>query len=100
MAHCDNLSYFLSECKKFVFNIEQYAGDDPLRPWYDYLRWYDEKFHIDFSQETIFVDILTACLCKFENDKRYKQDRRFIKLFVKFVSITWIRSLFLLSVCS
>lgn len=83
---CDNLSYFLSECRKFVYNIEQYKGDDPLVPWYDYLQWCDDNFHIDFTRETIFVHILTACLCKFENDGRYKQDRRFIKLFVKFVS--------------
>lgn len=84
----DNLSYFLSECQKFVCNIEQYEGDDPLLPWYNYLRWFDENFAIDFEHETIFVHILTACLCKFENDERYKQDRRFIKLFIKFVS--WI----------
>lgn len=82
----DKLSYFLSECKKFVYNIEQYTGDDPLSPWYDYLQWFDDNFHIDFKQETIFVHLLTACLFKFENDKRYKQDRRFIKLCVKFVS--------------
>lgn len=83
----DNLSLFLSECQKFVCNIEQYTGDDPLSPWYNYLQWFDENFTIDFKRETIFNLILTACLCKFENDERYTQDRRFIKLFVKFVSV-------------
>lgn len=83
----DSLNDFLSECQKFVADIEQYLGDDPLLPWYKYLQWIDENFSIDFKHETIFDHILTACLCKFENDERYKQDRRLIKVFIKFVSI-------------
>lgn len=83
----DNLNSFLSECQKNVDSIEKYTGFDPLAPWYQYLQWIDENFTIDFKHETIFDHILTACLCKFEQDERYKQDRRFIKLFIKYVSI-------------
>lgn len=76
---------FLSECQKNVCAIEQYTGSDPLAPWYRYLEWIDENFSIDFKHETIFDFVLATCLCKFEHNERYKQDRRFIKLFI-FVS--------------
>lgn len=82
----DNYQYFVLECKKYVNEIEKYSGGDHLAPWYSYLLWMEENFIIDFNKETIFDQILAACLCQFENDERYKQDRRLIKLFIKFVS--------------
>lgn len=83
----NNLNDFLSECQKHICKIEQYLGDDPLALWYQYLQWIEENFIIDFAHETIFEHILTACLSKFENDERYKQDRRFTKLCIKYVSV-------------
>lgn len=82
----DDFGKFVSICKKFVNLIQNYEGNDPLAPWYDYLLWFEENFVIDFKQESIFDQILAACLCRFENEERYKQDRRLIKLFIKFVS--------------
>lgn len=83
----DNYQRFVLECKKYVNEIEKYSDDDRLAPWYSYLLWMEENFIIDFKKETVFDQILAACLCQFENDERYKQDRRLIKLFIKFVSI-------------
>lgn len=83
---CENLNYFLAECQNYVKAIEKYSGSDPLELWYQYLLWIDENFVIDFKRETIFEIILSACLSTFEKDERYKQDRRLIKLFIKFVS--------------
>lgn len=82
----DSLNDFLIECQKNVKSIETYSGSDPLAFWYQYLLWIDENFVIDFKQETIFDLILSACLSTFEQDGRYKQDRRLIKMFIKFVS--------------
>lgn len=82
----ESLTNFLSECKKYVKSIERYSGPDPLALWYEYLLWMDEHFVIDFKRESIFDLILSACLSTFEQDDRYKQDRRLIKLFIKFVS--------------
>lgn len=83
----DNINSFLSECQVYIRAIEQYSGDDPLALWYQYLQWIEQHFTIDFKHETIFDGILTACLCKFEQDERYNQDRRFVKLCIKYVSI-------------
>lgn len=82
----DNFARFVSKCKEFVKTIENYNGSDPLEPWYDYLLWLDENFVMNSKTETIFDEILAACLCRFEQEQNYKQDRRLIKLFIKFVS--------------
>lgn len=82
----DSYARFVLECKKYVNEIENYSGTDHLAPWYAYLLWLEQNFVIDFDKETIFEQILAACLCQFENDERYNQDRRLIKLFIKFVS--------------
>lgn len=82
----DNFGRFVSECKNFVKAIENYKGTDPLAPWYEYLLWMEENFVINSKQDTIFDEILANCLCRFEHEERYKQDRRLIKLFIKFVS--------------
>ncbi|XP_055297911.1 uncharacterized protein LOC129566204 [Sitodiplosis mosellana] len=82
----DNFQRFVFECKKYVSEIQNYSGGDRLAPWYAYLLWMEENFIIDLKgKETIFDEILAACLCQFENDALYKQDRRLIKLFIKFI---------------
>lgn len=84
----DNFDNFVSKCKKYVNNIRNYSGDDPLQPWYEYLMWFEENFVVDFEKNTPFEDVLADCLSRFENSEQYKQDRRLIKLFIKFVSNT------------
>lgn len=83
----DNFERFVSKCKKFVEVIENYKGTDPLAPWYEYLLWMEENFVINSKTETIFDEILASCLCRFEHENDYKQDRRLIKLLIKFVSM-------------
>lgn len=76
---------FVEKCAEFAKEIERYSGTDQLDPWYRYLVWLEENYVIDFSAESIFMDILCRCLATFEADERYKQDRRMIKLFIKYV---------------
>ncbi|XP_031628783.1 checkpoint serine/threonine-protein kinase BUB1-like isoform X2 [Contarinia nasturtii] len=83
----DEVKYFVLECKKYVTAIQNYTGDDSLAPWYDYLLWMEENFVIDFQNDTIFHDILAKCLCQYESERKYKQDRRLIKLFIKFIIV-------------
>lgn len=82
----DNFNNFLCECSKYVKAIENYSGSDKLIPWYEYLLWMEENFDIDYRKKTVFEEILGHCLSEFEFDDRYKQDRRLIKMFIKFVS--------------
>lgn len=80
-----NEKRFIKECKKYVAEIERYDGTDPLAPWYRYMLWLEENYDIDFSGESLFMDILCRCLATYEANDRYKQDRRLIKLFIKYV---------------
>lgn len=70
----------------YVKAIENYSGSDPLQPWYQYLLWIDSQFSINYKEDDIVDHILVTCLAKFEQCQRYYQDRRLIKIFIKYVS--------------
>lgn len=65
--------------------IEQYDGDDPLSMWFEYVQWF-EQTNPSNTKPALMNDAIRRCVLKFENDQRYMQDRRFIKLCIKYVS--------------
>lgn len=71
--------------KEYERIIQEYKGDDPLGPWYDYIQWIEQSYPKS-GKETALNELLGKCLSLFENDERYKQDRRMIKLYIKYVS--------------
>lgn len=77
---------FIAECKPFINKIENYSGNNPIEPWYNYLLWLDNRYETPMDESTIFVDILMAFLQQFDCDPKYKQDRRLVKALMKFVS--------------
>lgn len=64
--------------------IQQYDGPDPLQPWYEYICWI-EQTHPASGKQGANNAILLKCIAKFENDERYQQDHRFIKLCMKYI---------------
>uniref|UniRef100_A0AAG5CUH3 Mitotic checkpoint serine/threonine-protein kinase BUB1 n=1 Tax=Anopheles atroparvus TaxID=41427 RepID=A0AAG5CUH3_ANOAO len=64
--------------------IEKYVGDDPLQLWYDYMSWM-EQTNVSSGKPMILEDAVRRCVQKFENDPRYMQDHRFIKLCIKYI---------------
>lgn len=68
---------------QFESNIKAYTGDDPLELWYEYILWLEQSYPKDSAMD----DVLVKCLIKFENEDKYKQDHRMIKLYIKYVSI-------------
>lgn len=75
----------LQTFRRYVAVIEKYNGPDPLQPWFEYFLWIDRTFSINYKQDNIIDDLLVSCLAKFEHLKRYYQDRRLIKIFIKYV---------------
>lgn len=65
--------------------IRNYNGDDPLSVWYNYIEWIEQSFPSG-GKESGLHEVLSKCLLKFENNEKYYQDRRMIKLYIKFVS--------------
>lgn len=76
----------LEQRKEFEKIIETYTGDDPLQPWYDYIVWI-EQMYPKSGKESAWYELVAKCLSLFESDNRYFQDRRMVKLYIKYVSI-------------
>lgn len=71
--------------RRYVSAIEKYNGPDPLQPWFEYFLWIERTFSINYKEDDIIDDLLVSCLAKFEHLKRYHQDRRLIKILIKYV---------------
>lgn len=68
--------------------IETYVGHDPLDNWYNYICWIEQSYPKS-GNESGLNEAVSKCILKFEADMRYRQDRRLIKLFIKYVSCTF-----------
>lgn len=75
----------LEQRRQYELAISQYAGDDPLELWFEYIGWVEQSYPKS-GKESALDDLLKKCLSKFEKDSRYAQDPRFIRLFIKYVS--------------
>ncbi|XP_022230219.2 uncharacterized protein LOC111079363 [Drosophila obscura] len=74
----------LAQRKKMEQEVQTYNGSDPLEPWYTYICWIEQSYPAGGSGSGLQT-VLYQCLTKFEQDERYRQDRRLIKLFIKFM---------------
>lgn len=86
-SHHEMQEQILNQRIEFEKAIKNYQGDDPLELWYEYVSWIEQTYPKS-GKETALIDIIAKCLQEFENDERYKQDRRMIKIFIKYVSST------------
>lgn len=75
---------YFSPCSAHEVAIAEYNGDDPLEPWYDYICWIEQSCPKS-GKESSLDKVITQCIQNFENDERYRQDRRMIKIYMKFI---------------
>ena len=66
--------------------IKNYMGDDPLENWYEYISWVEQSYPKS-GHDSPMAKLLQQCLTNFEKEVKYHQDRRFIRLWINFVSI-------------
>ncbi|CAH2071152.1 unnamed protein product, partial [Iphiclides podalirius] len=64
--------------------IRQYQGMDPLEPWFNYIQWVEQSYP-KHGHEGHIDKLIKDCLQLFEKDERYYQDRRLVKLWIKYV---------------
>ncbi|VVD05107.1 unnamed protein product [Leptidea sinapis] len=64
--------------------IKQYQGPDPLDPWFNYIQWVEQSFP-KHGHEGHMDELIKDCLQLFEKDERYFQDRRLVKLWIKYI---------------
>lgn len=70
----------------FEEKIQAYVGEDPLDNWYNYISWVEQSYP-KHGHEGNLVALLEDCVAKFENDARYRNDRRMCKLWIKYIDL-------------
>ncbi|XP_046620322.1 uncharacterized protein LOC124305212 [Neodiprion virginianus] len=66
--------------------IKNYQGEDPLENWYDYILWVEQSFPRS-GHDSHIGRLLQQCLATFEKETKYHQDRRFIRLWINYISM-------------
>ncbi|XP_067637520.1 uncharacterized protein [Eurosta solidaginis] len=74
----------LAQRRELEQAIHEYKGSDPLDPWYAYISWIEQSFPSG-GKESGLEEVLTKVLSRFADEERYFQDRRMIKLYMKFI---------------
>lgn len=61
--------------------ISNYVGDDPLLPWLRCVKWVRDTFSHD-AQNMYINKLLETCTTTFQNDDKYRNDIRYLKLWI------------------
>ncbi|XP_045518806.1 mitotic checkpoint serine/threonine-protein kinase BUB1 beta-like isoform X1 [Pieris brassicae] len=64
--------------------IRQYQGPDPLDPWFNYIQWVEQSYP-KHGHEGHMDKLIKDCLQLFEREEAYFQDRRLVKLWIKYI---------------
>ncbi|XP_073828095.1 bub1-related kinase [Musca autumnalis] len=80
----ESVQELMAQRKELEREIHNYKGDDPLSAWYSYIEWIEQSFPSG-GKESGLQEVLAKCLSRFENYEKYYQDRRMIKLYIKYI---------------
>ncbi|KAL0915297.1 hypothetical protein M5K25_015703 [Dendrobium thyrsiflorum] len=69
--------------RKMIDAIDEYKGDDPLQPWIDCIKWVQESFPTGGDCSGLVV-IYEQCVRNFWHDERYKDDQRYLKVWLEY----------------
>lgn len=58
--------------------------DDPLEVWLKYIKWADEAYPQGQSTESGISRLLERCTEKFKNEKQYKSDPRYLRVWLAY----------------
>jgi hypothetical protein len=65
--------------------LRSYEDEDRLELWYEYVLWAEKSFLGDCREGNLCV-LLERCIASLAEDEGYLQDRRYIELWIKYVS--------------
>lgn len=74
---------FRDERRKLIQAIDEYSGDDPLKPWIECIKWVRESFPSGGDQSGL-LSICEQCVRTFWNDKHYRDDIRYLKIWLEY----------------
>ena len=67
--------------------LRSYAGDDPLDPWDQYIKWTEQAYPNGGKDSNLQI-LLEKCLAAFKTELRYKNDVRYVSCWIKLVSMS------------
>lgn len=70
------------EAKQMEERIRSYSGDDPLCAWVEYIHWIETSMPEDTRKR---VSILEKCTRALKDTPRYRNDMRYIRLWIQYV---------------
>lgn len=70
----------------YEMQIRTYNGPDPLDLWCDYISWVEQSFPKHGSEGNLGI-LLTKCFQAFKDEERYKDDSRFVGLWIKYIEM-------------
>ncbi|XP_012151742.1 uncharacterized protein LOC100880623 isoform X2 [Megachile rotundata] len=82
----DAQQLLLQEKQMYEDAIKNYEGDDPLECWYEYIIWVEQSYPKS-GHEPHIAKLLQQCLATFEKETKYHQDRRYIRLWINYISM-------------
>lgn len=82
----DAQQLLLHEKQMYEDAIKNYDGDDPLENWYEYILWVEQSYPKN-GHESHIGKLLQQCLAIFEKETKYHQDRRYIRLWINYISM-------------
>lgn len=69
--------------------IRAYVGDDPLHEWVQYIRWIEIHMPEDTRKK---FSVLEKCTRVLKEESRYKNDIRYVRLWIQYVSTRYVES--------
>ncbi|PUZ74469.1 hypothetical protein GQ55_1G068600 [Panicum hallii var. hallii] len=69
--------------RRMIEAIYEYQGEDPLQPWLDCIKWVQESFPTGGECSGLVV-LYEQCVRTFWHDERYKNDLRFLKVWLEY----------------
>ncbi|XP_042402208.1 mitotic spindle checkpoint protein BUBR1-like [Zingiber officinale] len=71
--------------RRMIEAIDEYQGEDPLRPWLDCIKWVQESFPTGGECSGLVV-MYEQCVRTFWHDERYQEDLRYLKVWVEYAA--------------
>ncbi|KAI7743752.1 hypothetical protein M8C21_007766 [Ambrosia artemisiifolia] len=69
--------------RNMIKAIDDYDGEDPLQPWLDCIKWIQDAFPPGGDCSGLVV-IFEQCVRTFWHDERYKNDLRYLKVWLEY----------------
>ncbi|KAE9595375.1 putative mitotic spindle checkpoint protein Bub1/Mad3 [Lupinus albus] len=84
-SHTDNhlKKSLINHRRKLIEAIDDYKGEDPLHPWLQCIKWIQEAFPPGGDSSGLVV-IYEQCVRAFWHSERYKDDLRYLKLWLEY----------------